>query len=283
MEAGLATAHVSAADRPLPPVLRWRLLASLAAWTALSLFLALAPLLAIRRLCGAMTQPLPGPLLVPLGAGLAAAAVLLRLSLLPAGMSGLHAARPLTRQAVMRWSLVALPSVALAVLLVSVMTPGTSLPAALAALLFAGVIDGLFWRHIAVTLRAGPQRVEQVRQSRRPTVEDAQAADDDETYPADLLQQIVRTRGEACGETIHAVLRAEFQPGEQTHVLHVAFCPPLACPPKLEGFVVGETAADVKVTAAYTFGARLEVHRSSPAGEPIELIVELVGDANRAT
>lgn len=282
----MSPAQASTAIRCSPPLLHWHELASLAAWTALSLFIALAALLAVRRLTGAMTQPLPGPLLVLVAAALAAVLVLLRLWLLPSDMRGLRASRPLTWEIVSRWSIVALPSVALAVLLVSVMTTGTSLPAALATLLFAGVIEGLFWRHIAVALRAFP--TEPALELPHRSVQSAEAASeqnetDEEAYPASLLQQIVRTRGEAGGEAIHAVLRAEFQPGEQVQVLHIAFCPPLANPPRLQAMTPGRTAADVKVTAAHTFGARLEVHLASPAVESIELIVELMGDATHPT
>jgi hypothetical protein len=181
---------------------------------------------------------------------------------------------------------VALPSLALAALLVSVMTPGTSLPAALATLLFAGVIEGLFWRHIAVALRAvatEPAVDLPYRSAQGAETAAEQNETEEEAYPARLLQQIVRTRGEAGGEAIHAVLRAEFQPGEQVQVLHIAFCPPLASLPRLQAMTHGRTVADVKVTAAHTFGARLEVHLASSAVEIIELMVELMGDATHPT
>ena len=282
----MSAAQASADVRPVSSPLDGRCLAALAAWTALVLFVALAALLAVRRLTGAMTQPLPGPLLVPLGAALASAMVLLRVWLLPADMRGLRASRRLTWRIISWWSIVALPSLALALLLVSVMTPGTSLPAALATLLFAGVIEGLFWRHIAVALRAFP--TEPAADLPHRSAQSAETASEqneteEESYPASLFQQIVRTRDEAGREAIHAVLRAEFQPGEQVQVLHIAFCPPLASPPRLEAMTAGRTVADVKVTAEYTFGARLEVHLSSPAVESIELIVELMGEARHPT
>lgn len=271
----MSAAHASAAARSSPPALHWRHLAASAAWTALALFVLLALLLAVRRLTGALTQPIAGPILVPLAAGIAAASVLLRLWLLP-----LRLDVPWQRSAPF-WLLVAVPSAAVALFLAAVMTPGTNWLAAFVALLFAAAIEGLFWRHLAVALR--PREVRASPQL--PPAETAAEATvdeivEEESYPANLLQQIVRTR-QASGEAIHAVLRAEFQPGEQTHVLHVAFCPPLADAPRLEAFVTGEMDADVKITAAYGFGARLEVQLSQPAQQPRSVMVELAGESGR--
>jgi hypothetical protein len=243
----------------------WRRLVTSAVWTALALFVVLALLLAIRRLSGAVTVPLAGPILSPLAAGIAAASVLARLWLLPARLPSL------SRLDLRDWLVLVGPSLALVVLLAAIMTPGTSWLAALTALLFAGVIERLFWRHIAVALRPRDSSPA----PRVPPAEIAEASEE-ESYPANLLQQIVRTR-EGTGEAIHAVLRAEFQVGEQMHVLHVAFCPPLAEAPHLEAVVTGEFDADVKVTGAYSFGARLEVQLAQPALEPISLLVEVAG------
>lgn len=260
----MSTAHASAAARSSPPGLHWRHLAASAAWTALALFVLLALLLAVRRLSGAVTQPIAGPILVPLAATIAAASVLLRLWIMPLRLDALQ------QRSVLFWLLVAAPSPAVALFLAAVMTPGTNGLAAFAALLLAAAIEGLFWRHLAVALR--PREVPATNST------DAAEIAAEESYPANLLQQIVRTR-EGSGEAIHAVLRGELQPGEQTHVLHVAFCPPLADAPRLEAFISGEIDADVKLTAAYGFGARLEVQLAQPAAEATSVLVELSGQS----
>lgn len=265
----MSTAQASAEHRSLPPTLQWRHLAASAAWTALILFALLAALLAVRRFSGAMTQPIAGPVLIPLAAGIAAASVLLRLWLLPSPIGALQQRSVL---------LIAVPSAMVALFLAAVITPGTSWLAACVALLLAGLIEGLFWRHVAVALHPGhaPRGLQTPAEiSSEEAV--AEEGTDEESYPPNLLQQIVRTR-DVGGEAIHAALRAEFQPGEQMQVLHVAFCPPLADAPHLEAFVTGETDASVKVTSVYSFGARLEVHLPAPAVEPASVLVELTGN-----
>lgn len=267
----MSSAPASAAVRSFPSDLNRRLFNS-AAWTALALFVLLALLLAVRRLSGAVTQPIAGPVLIPLAAAIAAASVLLRIWLLPPRLDALPHRGVL---------LIAVPSAGVALFLAAVITPGTNWAAAFAALLFAGVVEGLFWRHLAVALR--PREVRASPQL-PPTEIAAEATGaeiaDEESYPANLLQQIVRTR-EGTGEAIHAVLRAEFQPGEQMQVLHVAFCPPLDSAPRLEAFLTGELNADVKVTGAFEFGARLEVQLAQPAREAKSVIVEVAGESGR--
>jgi hypothetical protein len=260
----LSAVQHSAAVRSRPLISDWRHLVTSAAWTALVAFVVVAVLLAVRRLAGAIAHPIPGPMLFPLATGIAMASVLVRLWLIPQTRSP-------ARGSTGDWLVLAVPSLALVVLLVALFTPGTSLPAALAALLFAAVIEGLFWRHIAVMLRP---RETASRPSPEIVPERVEEFGEEESYPPNLLQQIVRTR-QGSGEAIHAVLRAEFQPGEQVQVLHVAFCPPLADAPQLEAFAVGDLSADVKVTSAYNFGARLEVQLELPATEAASVLVEV--------
>ncbi len=265
----MSTARASGVEAAVPSVIDWRQLATSAAWTGLVLFVLLALLLAIRRLSGAVAQPIPGPLLILLAAGIAPLSVLLRLWLLPVPLPAL------ARLRLRDWLVLVAPSIALVVLLAAVITPGTNWLSAVAAFLIAGVIERLFWRHLAVSTVGQASRLssENVREQAGRLPYDSA---DEESYPPNLLQQIVRTREEA-GEAIHAVLRAEFQPGEQLQVLHVAFCPPLDDAPQLEAFVAGAIDADVKVTGSYAFGARLEVQLAQPAHEPASVLVELTG------
>ena len=216
-------------------------------------------------------QPIAGPILMLLAAGVAAASVLLRLWLLPPRLPAL------TRLSLHDWLVLIAPSIALVILLSAVVTAGTSWLAAVAALLFAGVIERLFWRHVAVALQPRePSPAPPLAPVETPVELDGDEPADEESYPPNLLQQIVRTR-EASGEAIHAVLRAQFQPGEQVQVLHVSFCPQLVNAPRLEAFVSGEIDASAKVTSAYGFGARLEVQLSQPADEFSSVLVELTG------
>src|SRR5690606_27646497 len=53
----------------------------------------------------------------------------------------------------------------------------------------------------------------------------AVCVDRPEAAAADVWQQTTRTRT-AEGELITGWVKAEFQPGERTAILHVAFCPP---------------------------------------------------------
>ena len=93
----------------------------------------------------------------------------------------------------------------------------------------------------------------------------------EEDFAADCTQRISRFRV-AAGESLSGQVRAEFQTGEKTKAIHVAFCPPLAEKPTAEVFQVAGPTANIKQTLLERFGMRLEIKlAASPVDNAIEL------------
>jgi hypothetical protein len=89
-------------------------------------------------------------------------------------------------------------------------------------------------------------------------------------------QQITRARTPE-GEMITGWVKAEFQPGERTAVLHVAFCPPLAVAPEFEIEQLSGPGARIKAAQVLPQGTRLEIRLNTPATEPETLLLAFVG------
>jgi hypothetical protein len=89
------------------------------------------------------------------------------------------------------------------------------------------------------------------------------------------MQRVVRLRDAAGVETILAMLRADYEPGQRHATLHVAFCPPLASLPEVDAEPVDGPDATVKVVQAFAHGARLDVRLEEPADEACFVKVEL--------
>ena len=73
------------------------------------------------------------------------------------------------------------------------------------------------------------------------------------------------------------MLRAEIPAGDRLAILHIAFCPPLDAQPELAAHALDADDAEVRITQAETFGARLEVSVPKPVTEGRRLVVEVVG------
>jgi hypothetical protein len=111
-------------------------------------------------------------------------------------------------------------------------------------------------------------RVTRIRTAAHPevvTVEPklSEDVDEDEELGANVMQQITRSRNENGVEVITGVLRAEFAPGERTHNLHVAFCPPLMYEPRVVAHQLSGSPLVMKVAQSEIFGTRLELRLAS--------------------
>lgn len=98
------------------------------------------------------------------------------------------------------------------------------------------------------------------------TEADECAGEDEEEIGADVLQQMTRSRNSDGIEVISGILRAEFAPGERTHNLHVAFCPPLEYEPAVVTYQLGGSPLTIKVGQAEIFGTRIELRREESTG-----------------
>jgi len=94
--------------------------------------------------------------------------------------------------------------------------------------------------------------------------------------PLGLVQQLTRTL-EGNRESIHALVRAEIGANDRLAVVHLSFCPPLAAPPQLSAHPLDADEADVRITQAETFGARLEVRLPLANDTPRTVIIEVLG------
>lgn len=68
-------------------------------------------------------------------------------------------------------------------------------------------------------------------------------------------------------EQIEGWVRVEFAAGQREAIVHVAFCPPLPGIPEIETEDLEGTDLEIRVAAAFAFGARLSVRRSGSLAE----------------
>jgi len=111
-----------------------------------------------------------------------------------------------------------------------------------------------------------------------PQQEDVVLEETEVEIPIGLVQQVTRVREEG-RESIHALVQAEIAAGDRMAVVHLAFCPPLEATPELTAHAVEAEDAEVKLTQAETFGARIEVRLGAAVKEPCGVIVEVIGAA----
>jgi hypothetical protein len=259
------------------PILRQGAL--LAGGTLLGLSLLLAILFAGRRLAGALSEALP-PLAIVL---FAAALVGGRLTLAAA-------ARNWRTTPAIRIGATALATLATGTFLLAVSLPGSS-PAAITAAWFlwtageaaawTAVRPSLSLHAIRSSAAMHPQRSAPLELSRpaEPTAEspvDGELEEDE--IPAGLVQRLERVASDE-GETVYALMRVPLEPGSRLGIAHLAFCPPLASAPKLAATARDEWAGDVHITAAETYGARLEIRSSRPAQAGESVLVEVWSEA----
>jgi hypothetical protein len=82
----------------------------------------------------------------------------------------------------------------------------------------------------------------------------------DEESEADesIVQWMTRRRLADGGEVIEGAVRIELDPAEKVGVAHLAFSPPLACDPRAECHLLSDFDGRVRVTAAKSYGLRIE-------------------------
>jgi hypothetical protein len=89
-----------------------------------------------------------------------------------------------------------------------------------------------------------------------------------------VVQQFSRLRENGV-ETIEGVARMEFLPHEQTAVVHLAFCPPLAVDPQLSVELVEPAEVLVRATEARTYGVRIEGKRTRSAVAALSILLHV--------
>ncbi|NLX55333.1 MAG: hypothetical protein GXY58_09495 [Planctomycetaceae bacterium] len=243
-------------------------LAQAALVSATLMWLLVATWLCGRRLAGELQQPLGAPTLFAVGLVSALLVSGLRCGWWQAGVAPLPA--PARSRAALWWLL---PSLAALLLAASVSMRGTG-PAGLILLWLILLANEALWGACLWRLRTRPGAgapetvavpaphdlaVAAGGQDDRP-VRPVEPSDDHElSLPEGVCQQLTRARSRTHGDTVAGMLRALFQPGERSHNLHVAFCPPLPARPLVEVVQLSGPRTRVKAADIQPFGIRFDL------------------------
>jgi hypothetical protein len=254
-------------------------------------FLLTAAWVLIRRLGGALQEPLSPPVLLLLGGllGLVLAATFLlergtRLRVCSAASGRWPVSRVLsTLAAVTLGAAISLPQGSVAAL------------CGFWLLVLVGAVTAWFSVHRSVrrqAARTGSQWNDQTPRQGDATIpagdaggvgatgwdgdEEADEEGDSEQQllPEHVLQRITRARDERGAELIFGTLRCAFVTGQRQQSIHLAFCPPLVA---LAHFVVDQVdgpAVQLRTVVAQTFGVSLEVKLGSPSRVPVEVQIQ---------
>ena len=91
----------------------------------------------------------------------------------------------------------------------------------------------------------------------------------------EIVQHLYRVRNDDGSELIYGTLRADFQSGQRTAVLHVGFCPPLPYVPEIEAEALPGSEARLKIVQALAHGARLNVRLPSTPVEDCHVWIDM--------
>jgi len=235
--------------------------------------------LCLRRLAGERPQPLAALPLLSVGVVAAALVSGLRCGWWQAGV---WPAQVRSLSAV--WWL--LPSLAALMLSAAVSMRGAS-PTGLALLWAILLVNelvwgGFLWRshvlHGASAPRdASPSAPEPGAAAGPPPESQArlvEVCDDHElSLPEGVCQQITRVQSPLQGDAIAGVLRALFQPGERSHNLHVAFCPPLPGRPLVEVVQLSGPRTRVKAADVQPFGVRFDLRLATVSARAEDVLI----------
>jgi hypothetical protein len=251
---------------PLGPQLARIVVHSLLALLALA-----GVLICVRRISGALSEPLPTAVFLSVGGLLSLSAVVFR------------AAFPLANWRGSRMALYAnrgVPSVVLALWAVGLSLHETS----------SGGLFGLWGLLVAEETwswgrlwqyESAPKEPNGVAE--RPSLAASQSdrsragamvlGEEDEDIE-DISQQVVRRRQPDGSETIEGWVRSEFLQGQRNGAAHIAICPPLDRVPQCFAEQMDGPAAQIKIGQVLPYGARFEIKLDTPAERATSVIVE---------
>ena len=239
-----------------------RQLVTAMAVTALVLFAGLAVWLMVRRLSGALSQPLSGPEMV--------------LSAIVIAFTALGLQREATRTQYLVHNTpyihASIISIAAVVMLASITLPGT--PALAIAIAWVVLVSA----EAASWLAFANARFIRFRQFglRRANHSEPAVADEEPQIPAGLVQKLTRVC-EGDRESIHVLANADILEGDRRAVVHVSFCPPLASRPELTAHAMDADDVEVRLTQAESFGARVEIRAKQDQPGPRSILIEVLG------
>lgn len=244
----------------------------------LTMLLGTSGLLALRRMAGALVEPLPTAAMLFVAvalAGLAGAVRSLGKQRLPGqGRAGDH-----------RWPLHLLATCAVLVAAVSLSLSDSGWLGLTG--LWGAVLAGeiLAWR----PLHLPPLRLPRpARLPARPVAPEcpgshgavSQAPALSGMPAAEVFQQLTRRQLAEGGEEIAGWLRAVFAAGQRTENVHVAFCPPFSVMPQLTVRQIDGPPARMKTAQLLPFGVRIDLKLPEPAEEDTSVLLEFNARTN---
>jgi hypothetical protein len=217
-----------------------------------------ALVLLLRRMAGALREPLPPATLLLAGLATATAALLVRLAV-PAGSKGpTWFWLPCLLTGTIGWQL-------------ALSSASTAAIAGLWLLLATAELGA--WFHLSANLQV-PQAIRLRRWLSRSRQADRASNRTGVLGPAaeDVVQQFSRSRSSDGTETVAGRWRVAFAAEQRTAWAHVAFCPPFPETPGCEYRQVEGPPARIKLGQLLPYGARLELKLSQPG--PASVVIE---------
>ena len=259
---------VAASVRENRPRLQAGAILSPVAWSLAGALFLCSIWLLLRRLTGALTEPLGGAALLTIGFCAALAAAAARLL----WQRTAHETPAFARR-FRNWS----PTVALVFVVTAAAVPGSSALAIaqLWAMIAAEEVAVAWISRLPKCADRGSSIVAKQPSGersriRRPTHNGGALEQD---IGGDVWQHYTRQRATNGQELVHGVLRASYVAGQRIAIEHLSFCPMLATVPQLTVVVLDESDCTVRATHVYRYGARLEIRLREPCDEPAELLV----------
>jgi len=235
---------------------------------------AVALLMFWRRIAGALDVPLAPPLLLATGLFAAAVAVAAR-----EAWNRRSFEAPRSHLDLALWIA---PTPALIMLGMAVSLPGTSTGG---LIVFWGLLlleetwswRRSPWRGATLIPRDEPTEPPSVEPTPEPAFhEEAEnlPAVVDECPAREVTQQLTRDVDADGVERISGWLRAEFEAGQRTSVVHLSFCPPMNKTPELMVEQADGPTARIKTAQLLAHGARLDLKLSQPADEDDSVLLQ---------
>ncbi len=264
--------HSVANDRLMPDFGRW-----VAVAVAALLWIA-APVFVARRLAGALSTPLDLPTLALVALATAGTAAMVRL-LLP---------RP--------WFVTSAGTTAAIVLLALAMSLPGSAPLGL-ILLWSAVCLEVLWTLRSRTAKkpsVPPPRADEsplpskdasavLTDPESPHTTDpdelASGEDPDDELPAEVLQQMTRSRSPDGGEAFSGWLRVPVAVGQRTANVHLAFCPAFAQVPRVSIRQQDGPPARIRPVQVLPYGARFDLKLAQQCDEDTTLVLHFLAEA----
>ncbi|MDE0735066.1 MAG: hypothetical protein OSB47_04530 [Pirellulaceae bacterium] len=247
----------------------------------LGLFLLLFLVLLTRQRAGMLTQPVPAGGLVALG-GL--------LAVLFAWFHGTHwqrfANHRINPAGYLEWLL---PLLLTTLVTLSVgRVPGSSQTALLAMWGFLGTSEVTWILALLITRRGqrSPGRTSSPAIPPQPVVPDSVEPGVAESFmdtpTGALTQQMTRSLQEDGSELIFAATQADFETGQRTQTVHLAFCPPLQQPPSMKCNQLDGPACRIKIAESQIYGARFEIRLQDRCPQPVQVRFQVEARSNPA-